>query len=305
MQKLIQISLHPAAADRLYRLDRDAQYRGFWGYIQQLNPLRIWWQKWTSRDSNSRFYFGSQPRNSSAALSGSVRRPCIPTTFAAAPPAWSRLLTETSFLLLHQELSVVCSCCSSTERHAVMLAHLFSWLARTFGRQMFWQRRNQMTCFHRGTNSLFDIRKKEKKQQKTVQTTKPVCCWSSDAGYSVRRVGTALTLRGQESHIGESCDVSWQNLYWEAAATSSASITFTCTSVCVQSLESPRRARAYCEKDINHSCSQRWIQNADVGLAFGEKWEAPWCKSLIFRLKHWREKCLVAAACLHAAFVSH
>lgn len=113
-----------------------------------------------------RLPFSLRVTHSSAALSGSVRRPCIPTTFAAAPPAWSRLLTETSFLLLHQELSVVCSCCSSTERHAVMLAHLFSWLARTFGRQMFWQWRNQMTCFHRGTNSLFDIRKKEKKNKK-------------------------------------------------------------------------------------------------------------------------------------------
>lgn len=174
--------------------------------------------KSTSRDSDSRFYFGSQPRNSSAALSGSVRRPCIPTTFAAAPPAWSRLLTETSFLLLHQELSVVCSCCSSTERHAVMLAHVFSWLARTFGRQMFWQWRNQMTCFH-GTNSLFEIRKKEKKKNKKQCEANEASVllkqWRrvqrTQGGYSVDSTGTGIPHRGvlwcllTEPVLGSSC----------------------------------------------------------------------------------------------------
>lgn len=216
MQKLIQISLHPAVADRLYRLDRDAQYRGFWGYIQQLNPLRIWWQKWTSRDSDSRFHFGSQPRNSSEALSGSVRRPCIPTTFAAAPPAWSRLLTETSFLLLHQELSVVCSCCSSTERHAVMLAHLFSWLARTFGRQMFWQRRNQM-MFPRYKFSLWHKKKRKKKTKNSADHEASVSLkqWRrvqrTQGGYSVDSTGTGIPHRGvlwcllTEPVLGSSC----------------------------------------------------------------------------------------------------
>lgn len=155
-----------------------------------------------------------------------------------------------------------------------------------------WQQRNQMICCHCDTNDLFEIRKKKQ-------------CRPETRVLLMQRSRSVLVQVGSKGHRNWRPVKVWLGLYWEAAAASSANITFTCTPACAQSLEKPRRTRAYREKDINHSCSQRWIQNADVGLAFEQKWKAPWCKSLIFRLKHWHEQCSVAAACLHAAFVSH